>query len=177
MKTIVVNLFGAPGCGKSTNVARIFAMLKDLGIDCELVTEFAKDLVWEDRHATLDDELYIFAKQNHRLHRLNGKVRVIITDAPLYLKLFYMPEELDFSDLVLKVAGQYENMNYVLNRVKPYNPKGRLQTEEEVRENDGKIVELLKNNDIEFDKVDGSEDGCKEIIEDILFELEMDDKL
>ena len=45
MKTIVVNLFGAPGAGKSTGAAYIFALLKMAGIEAELVTEFAKDKV------------------------------------------------------------------------------------------------------------------------------------
>ena len=47
--------------------ANIFAELKWMGIDCELVSEFAKELVWEKRNETFKDELYIFAKQNHRL--------------------------------------------------------------------------------------------------------------
>ena len=45
---IVVNLFGAPGAGKSTGAAYIFAMLKMAGINAELVTEFAKDKVYEE---------------------------------------------------------------------------------------------------------------------------------
>lgn len=52
---LIVNLFGQPSCGKSTNSARLFAMLKDLNINCELVTEYAKELTWEERHRTLSD--------------------------------------------------------------------------------------------------------------------------
>ena len=44
---ILVNLFGAPGAGKSTGAAYIFSQLKMNGINAELVTEFAKDKVWE----------------------------------------------------------------------------------------------------------------------------------
>lgn len=47
-KMLVVNLFGTPGAGKSTGVAYIFSNLKMRGINAELVTEFAKDMVWED---------------------------------------------------------------------------------------------------------------------------------
>lgn len=43
--TIVVNLFGVPGAGKSTGAAYIFYRLKINGINAELVTEFAKDKV------------------------------------------------------------------------------------------------------------------------------------
>lgn len=167
-KTLVVNLLAGAGCGKSTNASRIFVALKDMGIDCELVSEFAKDLVWEERTATFGDELYIFAKQNHRLHRLNGKVDVIITDAPLLLKLMYMPKDLDFTPLVLDVYNQYENMNYILNRVKPYNPNGRNQTENEARAYDQKIRSLLDKHNIVYGIADGNNYGCDIIIDDIL---------
>lgn len=43
MPTLVVNLFGGPGSGKSTGAAYVFARLKMLGYNAELVTEFAKD--------------------------------------------------------------------------------------------------------------------------------------
>ena len=66
-QTIVINLFGAPGAGKSTLMAELFASLKNAGVDCEMSPEFAKELVWEKRTRTFDDELYILAKQNHRL--------------------------------------------------------------------------------------------------------------
>jgi len=45
---IVVNLFGAPGAGKSTGAAYIFAMLKLMDLNVELITEFAKDKVYEE---------------------------------------------------------------------------------------------------------------------------------
>jgi len=48
---LVVNLFGAPGAGKSTGAAYIFSQLKMAGINAELVTEFAKDKVWEESKA------------------------------------------------------------------------------------------------------------------------------
>ena len=45
--TLIVNLYGGPGSGKSTGAAYIFSMLKMVGVDAEYVTEFAKDKVWE----------------------------------------------------------------------------------------------------------------------------------
>lgn len=59
---IVINLWGGPGCGKSTTMARIFSELKVKGYNVEMVSEFAKDLVYEKRDETMKDELYIFAK-------------------------------------------------------------------------------------------------------------------
>ena len=40
---LIINLFGAPGVGKSTGAAYIFSKLKMAGMNAELVTEFAKD--------------------------------------------------------------------------------------------------------------------------------------
>jgi adenylate kinase family enzyme len=52
---ILVNLYGAPGSGKSTGAAYIFSKLKMAGVDAELVTEFAKDKVWEESKAPFDN--------------------------------------------------------------------------------------------------------------------------
>jgi len=68
-KTIVINLIGSPGVGKSTFASYLFFKLKNYGFNCELVSEFAKELVWEERNETFKDELYIFGKQQHRFFR------------------------------------------------------------------------------------------------------------
>ena len=39
-KTLIVNLFGAPGSGKSTGSAYIFSKLKMNNVDCELVIKY-----------------------------------------------------------------------------------------------------------------------------------------
>jgi len=50
---IVVNFFAPPGHGKSTFAALVFSKLKMLGVNCELVSEFAKDMVWEEDYVAL----------------------------------------------------------------------------------------------------------------------------
>ena len=97
METLVVNFMGAPGAGKSTMAARIFSELKWKGYDVELVGEYAKELVFEQRHQTFKNELYIFAKQHHRLFRLKGQVRIIVTDRPIILSQFYNAKYVDNS--------------------------------------------------------------------------------
>lgn len=84
---LVVNLAGAPGAGKSTGAAYIFSKLKMKGINAELVTEYAKDKVWEEDKAVFDNQVYIFGKQLFRLTRLEGKVDVVITDRSIYYRL------------------------------------------------------------------------------------------
>ena len=53
-----------PQGGKSTGAAYIFSKLKLAGVNAELVTEFAKDKVWEDTKAVFENQAYIFGKQD-----------------------------------------------------------------------------------------------------------------
>ena len=150
-QALVINLFGGPGCGKSTTMARLFADLKSQGLNVEMVSEFAKDLVYEHRQETMKDELYIFAKQHHRMFRVNDKVDVIITDRPLlltniYAKL-YLPED-DFRDdlirLVRTTFNGYMNYNILLNREGiEYKTEGRLQDLEQSKEIDEMTLKEL----------------------------------
>ena len=90
---LVINLFGAPGSGKSTGAAEIFAALKKKGINAELVTEFAKDKTWEHNMLALGCQEYIFGKQSYRLRRCRDDVEVIVTDSPLPLSLIYLEDD------------------------------------------------------------------------------------
>ena len=109
--TLVVNLLAGSGAGKNTNAARLFAMLKDLGIEVELVTEYVKDMVWEERTGIFECQPYIFGKQLYRLQRVCGKVDVIITDRPILLDIIYDPEQdEDFKKYILKKHFQFNNL-------------------------------------------------------------------
>ena len=118
-KTIIVSLFGAPGAGKSTLSAYIFAKLKMLGVNCELVTEFAKDKVWEKNNEALSNQIYIFAKQYYRISRCADKVDVIITDSPLFLSPFYNKDpEIDapLKQLVYTISSRYDKSGAPVNQ-------------------------------------------------------------
>ena len=118
-EALVINLFGGPGCGKSTTMARLFADLKTRGYNVEMVSEFAKDLVYEQRQETMKDELYIFAKQHHRLFRVIDKVDIVITDRPILLTniyaSLYLPDDdfnSDLKRLVRKITNLYFMIKY-----------------------------------------------------------------
>ena len=88
-KCLIINLFGGPGTGKSTTAAALFYKLKMMGINCELVTEFAKDITWEKNKKALACQPYVFGKQCYRIERCVDQVDVIITDSPLPLSILY----------------------------------------------------------------------------------------
>ena len=120
---LLINLCGAPGAGKSTLAAYVFAKLKMMGVNCELVTEFAKDKVWEKNNEALSNQIYIFAKQYYRTTRCAGKVDAVITDSPLFLSPFYNKDpDIDepLKEIVSKIVMKYDNLNYFLRRVKKY---------------------------------------------------------
>lgn len=173
--TLIVNLIGAPSSAKSALMGDIFSKLKYLGVDCEQVTEFAKDLVWARRYDDMEDEIYIFAEQNHRLFMVCGKVNVIVTDRPLILTAIYNDrygsggEELNA--LVLKEFNRHNNYNVFLNRVHKYNPIGRVQTEKESDEIAIEIKNYLFEHDIQFDEFDGDSSSAEKIVEQILKRL------
>lgn len=154
---IVVNLFGAPGAGKSTGAARVFSNLKMAGINAELVTEFAKDKVWEENKAVFNDQLYIFGKQNFKLTRIKDKVDVAITDSPILLSMFYNKTYGEnFNNLVKEVFNSYNNINFFVNRIKKYNPVGRFQNENESDKIASRLKTVLLSNSILFTEVNGN---------------------
>ena len=131
MKTIVINLIGSPGTGKSTLASELFSKMKWKGYDVELVSEYAKELVWEERHETFKNELYLFAKQHHRLFRLNNKVKYIITDRPLILSLFYNEKygdsSTEFKNIVLNKTKNFKNIIFFLQKKKLILKKDKIK--------------------------------------------------
>lgn len=135
---IIVNLFAGPGAGKSTIAAEVFAELKWAGVEVELVREFAKDLVWGKNWKAFNSQLFISGVQVYRQEILKDEVDVIVTDSPILLGVFYgasyrLREEIE------ETFWSQDNLNYFLERVKPYNPKGRRQSEESARGLDWQI--------------------------------------
>lgn len=168
---LVVNLFGAPGAGKSTGAAYIFSKLKMAGVNAELVTEFAKDKVWEESKAVFQNQAYIFGKQYFRISRVQDKVDVVITDSPILLSSFYANDDVlgeEFDALIMKVFNSYDSMNVFINRVKPYNPSGRFQTEAESDKLSDTMRVFLDEHSVMCAQYDGCIAGYDALANDIL---------
>lgn len=161
---LVVNLFGGPGSGKSTMAARVFSELKEQGYNCELVTEYAKDLTWQESFKVLGNQFYISAKQHHRLWRLSEGVDIVITDSPLIQGIIYSKLGATFDKLIFEEARKFDNMNIFLKRVKKYNPKGRGQTLEEAKKLDFEIHNLPIHFDLEIEGEKESTDTIVKLI-------------
>lgn len=177
-KTIVVNIFGGPGVAKSILTAELFKKLKCKNIIAEMSREYAKELVWQDTLNLLDDQMYIFAKQNHNLFRLNNKVDVIITDSPLMLSVYYNKgNDKNLDTYVSKTFDTYENLNVFLKRNDSmYEEYGRYQNLQEAKNIDNEIENILYKYNIGYRKIVYTERTSDIIIDDILVRMGEIDK-
>lgn len=150
--TIVINLYGGPGCGKSTLAAELFYRLKNLGKSVELVREYVKDWAWENRKITAYDQPYIVGNQIQRESRLYRQVDYIVTDSPIMLAPFYQ-KHYSGTEYVSKMCRGHIDLarnngvgfyNFLLKRNKPYDNKGRYETEEQAKVIDAELEYFLK---------------------------------
>jgi hypothetical protein len=165
MQTTVINLAGSPGSGKSTSAAGVFYYMKLKGINCELVTEFAKQLTWQERFNTLQNQPYVFSKQLDRLLNCIGKVDYVITDSPLFLSALYGETSSTFKAFVLESFNSFNNVNFYIERTKAYNPVGRNQTEAESDAIGAKIKDYMGENDINHWTINGDKEAVQKILD------------
>ena len=156
--TKIINLFGAPGSGKSTIAAGLFFHMNMAGLNVELSSEYIKPKLFEENTYVFKDQLYCFAKQQKKLRELNGKVDFVITDAPLLMSLIYNQTEPElFNDLVLEYYNKYDNMNFLLKRNHVYHTEGRKQTEHESDELGEQLETYLKKYNINYKTLPSNE--------------------
>jgi hypothetical protein len=168
--TKVINLIAGPGAGKSTTAAGLFFRMKLAGIKCELVTEFAKELTYDENWADLKRQIYVMAEQERRQRRLLGKVDYIITDAPLLTGIEYISDPIDrvaVEKATVELFEQYDNINITVVRSKPYAEYGRSQTEAEARDLDHRLAYRYIKYPMHF-TVPGDEDAPIKIIERLM---------
>lgn len=165
--TTYINLFGGPGVGKSTLAAELFSRLKKLGKSVELVTEFAKDLVWENRRETLQIQPYVSMKQFRNLARLKGKVDYVITDSPImkdsvYARRYARELPQAYHELLYFLHNNLgDSINILLTRQYDYKQNGRYQTEHEAIDIDKELRFMLELYEIDYYE-------CSPTIDDVL---------
>lgn len=174
MNTIVINLFGEPGAGKSTAAMDITARLKRKGINAEYVSEFAKDKVYENNGEVFKHQEYLFEKQSFKMGRVRDKVQVMVVDSPLLLSIIYNNDENlghDFDETVWNMFNSYDNRNYLLTRKHIYEDEGRFQNEKEALEVRKQIIRALDTMNISYNFATSSENDCEIIANKIEEEI------
>ena len=167
-KLRVINLFGGPHSGKSTIAYGVASALKLRGISSELVTEVAKDKVWDEAYTVLRNQVLIGAEQYHRLWRLKDKVDVVITDSPIILSVIYNKQfkHQYFNPFMFELFDEFDNMNIVIERrIKhEYDKTGRIHDELEAIELDKQIRQMLINKGIIYNTLPCEEESIKEVL-------------
>ncbi len=159
--TKVINFIGGPGSGKSTFSYRLMAHFKIQGISCEYTGEYAKEKVWDDHLKIFDNQLLVFAQQQHRLHRLLGKVEYIITDSPLVQFVYYLdeftPEEKKgterfkaYNRLVWEEFNSFDNINFLMQRPGGFSNEGRYQDSQKANKIDSEMKEVLTSGGVPY---------------------------
>jgi len=168
----VINIFAGPGCGKSTTAAGVFYELKKMNKNVEYVSEYAKDLIYENRFERLNDYLYVLAEQHHRLYRLRNKVEYVICDGSFLLGYIHcnknsIYDKKLFKKFVLDIFNHYDNSNYFLDRKDiTYQTTGRKESLDEAISLDKKLMKLFIKEKILFKNLSPKK-AVNQIIKDI----------
>jgi len=161
--TVVVNMLGGSGLGKSTTAAGLYHSMKMLGLNVELVREYVKSWAWAGNKIGEYDQVYIFGKQARSEYMLYGKVDYIITDSPIILspiyEKYYNNGESLIEDAAIKFLNKaklngIKHINFVLDRQKEFNPEGRYETEDQAKDIDQRVRDFISDNNIDHHIVD-----------------------
>lgn len=160
--TKVVNILGGSGLGKSTTAAGLYYKMKLNGYHVELVREYVKNWMWEERTIGEYDQIFIAANQAKSEYDLYGKVDWVITDSPMILAPVY--EEYYSSpgtirESVVKLMNKAKNtgvehINFLLKRNKLFDTRGRRETLEEAKEVDKLVQNILEQENIQYQVID-----------------------
>jgi hypothetical protein len=107
------------------------------------------------------------------MFHLKDKVDVIITDSPIIMGLSYCNWDIVSKSLEQLVVDEFNrddaiNLNIFVNRVKPYNPSGRSQSEDEAKLKDKEIKALLDKYNVDYSSINGDKRIVKQLKEKII---------
>jgi predicted ATPase len=159
-QTLVINAYGGPGAGKSTAALDIVSALKKKGLVAEYVSEYAKDLVWEEQKYLLDGteehQRMILKEQYNRVARLIGKCDIVVTDSPILLNINYNKELTpEYEQEVKNLYDQFHNFAFVVQRdATNFEQAGRIQNLEESQKLDKEITDMLDRYGIRYGTYD-----------------------
>jgi len=133
-----INLWGGPGCGKSTIAAWLFSELNTQGYSVAQVPEYIKTRAYLKQPVEGMDQAIIFANQiTLEDAPLPGGIQTIITDSPLGMQCYYARRHKflcwqEILAMTKKFDELYEPVHIVLSRRGiGYQEEGRYETSEE----------------------------------------------
>ena len=165
---LIINLYGAPGAGKSTGGAYIYSNLKMKGVHVrmlwneEIEDETADEGQWLEGFASqIEDDLLTIQR--------NYMPEVIINTYPVGQLVRENPKLIE--EFMPSIIDKSHTKNYLLLRVKHYDGDNRNHTEEESDDIGRYLRKYLNSFDLKYSAVGGHKEGYDCIIEDIMNEL------
>lgn len=115
------------------------------------VSEYAKELVWDENYEALANQEAIFEEQAHRINRLIGKVDVIVTDSlVLFSEIYGQNNSDEFKERIWNEHNNHDKFNLFINRGKKFEKEGRIHNLDESIEIDNQIKSMLEENSVYF---------------------------
>ena len=140
-----LNFIGAPCSGKTTSAAKLFAELKEMGLEVEFISEYArlyiakKRIINDLKPINLDssDQYQIFCGQldlETTMSKSGGTSSIIISDSSVWNSCLYMEpeyrekfkESLEYKQSVSRFTTE-KNLNVILSpEERPFTPDSNL---------------------------------------------------
>jgi len=169
----IISILGAPGVGKSTFAAKLFAEMKIRGVNVEICTEFIKDKIWENHTMALSNQLYIFSSQYFKLCCVADKADIVISDGALITEPIYNnyeePMRSHLNLLVHDVETHFNNHYYFIRHSEnEYKDFGRLHSKEESKEKENLLIKFLNENKVSFKMISNNDEGINTVLENFI---------
>ncbi len=163
----IIDLIGQPNCGKSTLAGELFTSLKKQSKNVVFIPEYGAELVYEGNMFLLQDQMHIFIEQLRRLKRLKNTPDVAIMDTSLLLSIVYELKRFEkepdikmnphYIDYILWEYNQLDISTYYLQSNYEYKKEGRYQDEEEAKDVDLRVQDMLSKYPIKHTTLPSAE--------------------
>lgn len=152
----VINLFGAPGSGKSKIAQLIAGLCFKYNENIQYVDEHAKKLCWEQSNEKrFKNQVLITAEQyTKQLLMRENNIKYCVTDSPILIGQLYCPTNYfeSYNKLTSEMFSSFTNINFLITRGDfEYELIGRNENEHQSLLLHEQQLQLLQNQGIEFD--------------------------
>jgi len=180
-----IALLGAPGCGKSTLAAYVYAMLKDEGLDGDLVQEYIREHINKHKKVpSITFQSIVYERQLEKEKILPLDLDFFVTDSPHILSYIYASMYINYSDIdqvellgdlylkFLRESRTAYDLVYVLehNHEPKMDDGVRYQTEDEMKVLKEGIPHFLDMHKVDYrlmDKNLSTKKRAKKIVKDV----------
>ncbi len=165
---IRIALLGGPGSGKSTQCAHFFSILKTESVLIEQIQEWVREAFNKGLLPSNNPwvQFWVYEEQKKKEDCIPKEIQYIVTDSPTLLSYIYALRYSKIPDDSYLIIKMYENFIndlkryqyiFVCTREKKYVKDGtRSQSEDEAKDLDKHIIQLLEHHHIKYTVLNGT---------------------